>query len=297
MDRNRLAVSSWSLHESLGPRMLLKRDANGIKQPHFLPHPKTMTLTDFFDRVRAEVDVDNVELCAFHVDHRVPTSSAEIKRALARNGLKVISMPIDAGNISVANPAWLEDDLREIEGWMDFAADLGARYVRANASSYVARDEALAPLDVTISSYRRLCDYAEARGMVMTIENHGGITTDPDVMLQIIHGVGGNRLKVCYDTANFPPVAGVQMNPNPPEVDTAPLYEGLSKIAPYVGIIHAKAIALDENLRHRPYDLEKTLRFTIDAGFTGPVSIEYGAGVDEWENCRRTKRLLERVFG
>ncbi|TAK21763.1 MAG: sugar phosphate isomerase/epimerase [Chloroflexota bacterium] len=297
MDRSRMCVSTWSLHQSLGPRLLTKRDANGVKQPHQLPHPKTMTLFDFLDGVRPKLDIDNVEICGFHVERREPTYVAQLKAAIARNSLNVVSMPIDAGNISIADPTYREDDLREIEGWMDFAADLGVRYVRANAQSYVARDEVLGPLSVTIDSYGRLCDHAARRGMVMTIENHGGMTVDPDVILAIIAGVGGNRLKVCMDTGNFPPIQSHQMNPVPPTgLDPAPLYRDLAKIAPYTAIIHAKSIWFDGAGNHLVYDLAHTLRLTRDAGFTGPVSIEYGAGVDEWGNCLKTKRLIEGVF-
>jgi hypothetical protein len=297
LDRSRLALSTWSLHEQLGPRRLTKRDDKGVKQPHQIPHPQTMTLLEFLAQVRPKVDVDQVELCAFHVPSREPGYVAELKDALKRNELSVISMPIDAGNISVENPGWREDDLAEIEEWMDFAADLGAKYVRSNASSYVARDEPLAPLDVTIDSYRRLADRAAARGMQMTIENHGGLTTDPEVIVRIVEAVGPAKLKVCLDTGGFPPVAGRQGSPEPPtDLDPEPLYKDLARIAPYTGIVHAKTVWFDAAGRHLAFDAHHTLRIARDAGFAGPVSIEYGGGVDEWTNALRTKRIIEEVF-
>jgi sugar phosphate isomerase/epimerase len=292
-----IALSTWSLHEQLGPRRLTKRDANGVKQPHEIPHPQTMSLLEFLAQVRPRVGVDQVEICAFHVPSREPGYVAQLKDALKKNALSVISMPIDAGNISVADPGWLADDLAEIEEWMDFAADLGARYVRSNASSYVARDEPLAPLDVTIASYKRLADRAAARGMQMTIENHGGITTDPEVIVRIVEAVGPDRLKVCLDTGGFPPVAGRQGNPVPPtDMDPEPLYKDLRRIAPYTGIVHAKTVWFDEAGNHLAFDAHETLRIVKETGFDGPVSIEYGGGVDEWTNAARTKRIVEEVF-
>jgi hypothetical protein len=292
-----IALSTWSLHEQLGPRRLTKRDANGVKQPHEIPHPQTMSLLDFLAQVRPKVGVDKVEICAFHVPSREPAYVAQLKEALKKNELSVISMPIDAGNISVADPAWLADDLTEIEEWMELAAGLGAKYVRANASSYVARDEPLAPLDVTIASYKRLAERAAARGMQMTIENHGGITTDPEVIVRIVEAVGPERLKVCLDTGGFPPVAGRQGNPVPPtDMDPAPLYRDLKRIAPYTGIVHAKTVWFDSQGKHLAFDAHHTLRIVKETGFNGPVSIEYGGGVDEWTNAQRTKRIVEEVF-
>jgi hypothetical protein len=292
-----IALSTWSLHEQLGPRRLTKRDANGIKQPHEIPHPQTMSLLDFIAQARPKVGVDQIELCAFHVPSREPAYIAQLKGALRENRLGVISMPIDAGNISVADEGWREGDLAEIEEWMELAADLGAKYVRSNASSYVARDEALAPLDVTIASYSRLADYASKRGMQMTIENHGGLTTDPEVIVKIVEAVGPKRIKVCLDTGGFPPVAGRQGNPIPPtDLDPEPLYKDLARIAPYTGIIHAKTVWFDAQGKHLAFDAHKTLRIVKDTGFDGPVSIEYGGGVDEWTNAQRTKRIIEEVF-
>jgi sugar phosphate isomerase/epimerase len=296
MDRSRLAVSTWSLHDQLGPRHLTTRDDAGVKRPHELPHPSVISLLDFVRQVRQEADVDQVELCAFHVPSRERSYIDQLQRALAEERLTVLSMPIDAGNISVADPAWREDDLREIEGWIDLAADLGARYVRANASSYVAQ-EPLAPLDVTIDSYRRLCDYAGQRGLTMTIENHGGLTADPEAIVAIVEAVGPDRLKVCLDTANFAPVAGHQSSRTPPAgIDPEPLYAGLARIAPYAGIVHAKTVWFDPAGQHLVYDAARTLRIVRDAGFDGPVSIEYGGGVDAWPRVRRTREIVEEVF-
>ena len=296
MDRSRLALSTWSLHEQLGPRRLTRRGADGVKRPHEIPHPQTMSLLEFLDQVRPRVDVDQVEICAFHVPSREPGYVTDLKAALRRNDLTVLSMPIDAGNVSVADEGWREDDLREIEGWIDFAHDLGVKYVRVNASSYVAQ-EPLAPLDVTIASYSRLCDYAAARGMVMSVENHGGITADPEVIVRIVEGVGPDRLKVCLDTGGFAPIAGRQGNPVPPtDVDPEPLYRSLARIAPFTGIIHAKTVWFDEQGRHLVFDPAHTLRLAKDVGFDGPVSIEYGGGVEEWTNAARTKKIVEEVF-
>jgi sugar phosphate isomerase/epimerase len=296
MDRARLAVSTWSLHEQLGPRRLTRRDADGVKRPYEIPHPQRISLLDFLAQVRPRLDLDQVELCAFHLPSREPAYLEQLEAALREHRLSVLSMPIDAGNLSVADPVWREDDLREIESWLDLAARLGARYVRANASSYVAQ-EPLAPLDVTIGSYRRLADRANGHGMTMTIENHGGLTADPDTIVRIVEGVGPDRLKVCLDTANFAPVMGHQMSPTPPSgVDPEPLYQGLARIAPYAGIVHAKTVWFDRDGNHLVYDPQRTLRIVRDAGFDGPLSIEYGGGVDEWNGALRTRRIVEEVF-
>jgi sugar phosphate isomerase/epimerase len=206
----------------------------------------------------------------------------------------MIAMPIDVGNISVANPEHREHDLAEIESWIDVAADLGAKMVRTNASAPMSQ-EPLAPIETTIASYQRLTAYAAKRDLQMTVENHGGITADPEVVVRLAQAVPG--LRVCLDVGNFAPVMGLREPPKEP-LDIAPLLAGIRRCTPYAAILHAKTTHFDENGRHLGWDPEVALRAAKDAGYAGPVSIEYGGGgPDEWTNVLRTKELVHRVFG
>lgn len=144
-------------------------------------------------------------------------------------------MPIDVGNISDANPAHRAEDLVAIEGWMRVAADLGARMVRVNASAPVAAAPP-APLGVTIESYHRLAREARTLGLELLVENHGGITADPQVIVALVEAVGRENLNVLVDIGNFEPLLLLQMavmqGRAAPEIDVTPLYAALARIAP-----------------------------------------------------------------
>ena len=157
--------------------------------------------------------------------------------------------------------------------------------------------EPIAPLEATIASLRRLLDYGAARGVAVLIENHGGITADPQVVVQLVEAVGPERLKVCVDTGNFEPALSHQRHDaDLTGLDWTPLYEGIRTIMPYAGMVHAKSARFEPDGRHAGWDLAHALRIARDAGFAGEVSIEYGGGIDEWENTLRTKRTIEAVF-
>ena len=298
MDPKKLAVSTWSLHTALGALHLSRRDENGKKVPSSFQFPgagaPTLELLDFPRLARERAGVSQVEICQMHIPMRDPEYLGQLKLALQEAGVELLSMPIDVGNISVADESHREDDLAEIESWIDVAADLGARMVRTNASAPMSQ-EALAPIDATITSYKRLTAHASKHGLQMTVENHGGITTDPEVVVRLAESVPG--LRVCLDVGNFAPVMGLREPPKE-RLDIAPLLDGIRRVAPYAAIVHAKTTRFDEQGRHPDWDAEAALRAVKESGYDGPISIEYGGGgPDEWTNVLRTKEMVERVFG
>jgi hypothetical protein len=299
--QNQLCVSSYSLRQHLGPIRFMMCGADGQKSPFDWEQPQTMSLLDFPLQVREKLGIDAVEICQFHISERTPEYLAQLKRALGDAEVRLINMPIDVGNISDANAVYREEDLTEIEEWMRFAADLGAAMVRVNASTAMAGAK-LAPLDVTIESFRRLARMADSLGLQLLIENHGGITTDPAVIVQIVEAVGTDQLKTLADIGNFEPLLSMQMaifqGQQPPEVDATPVYSALAQIAPYAGLVHAKTHDFDEHGQPLYLDVVRALRVVRDTGYLGAISIEYeGNHGDAWENTRRTKELVEQAFG
>jgi len=292
--RNQLCVSSYSLRQHLGPIRGTFRGPDGQKEPFVWEQPQTMTLLEFPGQAREKLGVDVVEICQFHLPDRSPAYLEQLKRALREAGTRLVNMPIDVGNISDANRTYREEDLDEIEEWMRVAAALGAGYVRVNASAPLSKAQ-LAPLETTIESYDRLAHTAESLGMQLLIENHGGITADPAVIVKIVEAVGPNRLKTLVDIGNFEPLMSMQwaimQGQTPPEVDPTPVYGAIAQIAPYAGLAHAKTHDFDQQGRPLHLDVVR------DAGFAGPISLEYeGNQGDAWENTRRTRALVEEAF-
>lgn len=298
--KNQVAVSSYSVRQLLGPIRVSMRGPDGKKAVFNWDQPQSMTLLEFPAQVREHLGIDSVEICQFHLPERTPAYLDQLRAALGDAGVQLVNMPIDVGNISDANAAYREEDLAEIEEWMQAAAQLGAKMVRVNASAPMSGAEHAA-LDVTIESYRRLARTAQSLGLQLLIENHGGITADPQVIVSIVEGVGGG-LKTLVDIGNFEPLMSMQMaimqGQEPPVVDAEPVYSSIAKIAPYAGLVHAKTHEFDADGRPLRLDVVRALRVVRDTGYTGPISLEYeGNNGDPWENTRRTLGLVEEAFG
>jgi hypothetical protein len=300
--KNQLCVSSYSLRQQLEPVKIMFRGTDGKKAPFVWgePPPHAITLLELPALIRERLGLSAVEICQFHVPDSSPVYVDRLKSALARADVELVNMPIDVGNISDVNPAYREEDLTEIASWMHVAATLGARMIRVNANMPMVPDTA--PIEVTIDSYRRLARTAESLGLQLLIENHGGITNDPEVIVKIVEAVGPSKLKTLVDIGNFEPLLSANMaefqgKPRP-TVDPTPVYSAIARIAPYAGLVHAKTWRFDASGKPTDLDVVRALGVIRDTGFPGPISIEYEGNVgDPWENTLRTKGLVEQAFG
>jgi sugar phosphate isomerase/epimerase len=298
---NQLCVSSYSLRQQLGPVNIVFRGPDGTKKPFVWGDQPTqaITLLELPMLVSERLGLGALEICQFHIPESSPNYVDRLKDALTTADVVLVNMPIDVGNISDVNQDYREEDLAEIEGWMRVAAILGARMVRVNASGPMVPEAA--PIEMTIDSYRRLARTAESIGLQLLIENHGGITADPEVIVQVVEAVGPSKLKTLVDIGNFEPLMSANMaefqgKPRP-EVDPTPVYGAIARIAPYAGLVHAKTRAFDADGKPADLDVVRALRIVQDTGFTGPISIEYEGSVgDPWENTLRTKGLVVEAF-
>jgi sugar phosphate isomerase/epimerase len=262
--------------------------------------PQTMTLLEFPRVARERFGVKAVEIPQVQLPQRDPQYITTLKQALRDADVQLLNMPIDAGNISDANPEWRNEDLVSIEDWMQLAAELGAHMVRVNASMPLATQPP-APLEVTINSYRRLARTAQDLGLELLVENHGGITNDPEAVITLLQEVGQDKLKLLLDTGNFEPLISMQIalmqGREAPSVDITPVYSLIARLAPYAYLLHAKTHEFDDMGRPLRMDTARALRIIRDAGYAGPISVEYeGSDGDPWENTRRTIELVEEVF-
>jgi sugar phosphate isomerase/epimerase len=87
---------------------------------------------------------------------------------------------------------------------------------------------------------RQLCDATKNSKVRFGIENHGRATNDPNLMMQILDGVGSKRLGITLDTANLywfgHPLDEV--------------YRTYERFAPHVVHTHCKSIRYPEDKRN-----------------------------------------------
>jgi sugar phosphate isomerase/epimerase len=206
-----------------------------------------------------------------------PDNLEEVKAALDKYGVKVVNMPIDYGNISQLDDEKRKADLEVIKLWIDVAAELGSKAARVNTGQ---QPEGVFDLSITAASYRELAEYAETKNVVLILENHGGMSADPDNILKLFEMVDHPNFRICPDFGNF-------------EDDIR--YEALDKIFGLNALlVHAKTYDFDEQGNHPKFDFDKCMDIAKKHGFDGYYSIEFEGWGDQVDGIKRTIELLKK---
>lgn len=176
--------------------------------------------------------------------------------------------------------------LRAVENhyeWIDAAAELGCATIRVNASSSGSHEE---QAQLAADGLRRLCEYGEAMGINVVVENHGGLSSNGKWLAYVMELVDHPRCGTLPDFGNF--------NISPTE--RYDIYQGVSELMPYAKAVSAKSHDFDANGNETEKDYRRLMRIVVDAGYSSWVGVEYeGDRLSEYDGIRATKRLLETV--
>lgn len=298
---NYLAVSSFSLHSALGPLTIEKRQDDGQLTNLVIEFPRRHSLEEFFELARDRVGVKAIELCEIQFDSATPERIGQLRAALSASGLHLLTLPIDTGNLGEPNDVWRQQDERRILRWFEIARELGARYVRVNAGT-PGVEVAEAAMDGLVASLRSLGDKANAMGLRLLIENHGGSSSDPDFLTGLLDKVGPDRLGLLLDLGNFDPLVAVSharfTNPDVEDtgLDLEPMYANIARLAPVASLVHAKMVDPARDGTPLP-DVPRALAILAAAGYNGSISIEWeGQKGDPWERTARVASMVREVF-
>lgn len=148
--------------------------------------------------------------------------------------------------------------------WVDIAHYLGCHAIRCNMRG--GPDDWKQDKDIVkraAESFSDLLDYAAGSGLNIVIENHGGASSNADILVALMKEVNNPRFGTLPDFGNTN------------EGDDG--YEVMRKLMPYAKGVSVKAgWALDES--HPRYDLAKMIKIAQDAGYHGYWGIESSYG-------------------
>ncbi|SHF78696.1 Sugar phosphate isomerase/epimerase [Kaistia soli DSM 19436] len=252
-----LAVSSWSLHRTLGRTWPNRpdHDVTPVAEPTW--GEGSITLLEF-PAVVAALGINRVEVCSFHIESRDAAYLAKLKAALAASGVTLQTLLIEYGDPS--DPATAERDLAWMERWIDAAAALGAEKARVIAGKAKPSPEAL---DRSAAGLNRIGQYGAARGVEVVTENWFDLLATPDDVDGLFARLDGS-VKLNGDFGNW---------------DGPGKYGALAAIFPRAVCCHAKGDFSSGSLDTEDY--AACLKAATEAGFRGPYTLIYDGPDDD----------------
>ncbi|RMF40125.1 MAG: sugar phosphate isomerase/epimerase [Planctomycetota bacterium] len=244
--RLKLSLAAYSMRKYLTPQ-------NG--------QPPEMDLFDFVDFC-ADHGLTGAELTSYYFPDQVtPEYLFRLKRHCHLRGITVSGGAI-RNDFCAADREKVEQDLQHTRTWVRHYAMLGAPVIRIFAGKEVPGEE----LDVTLArcakNCMRACRDAARQGMMLALENHGGVTATADGLLGIVHQVDSPAFGVNFDSGNF------RATDDP--------YAELARIAPYAINAQIK-VEIHRHGKTEETDLERVLDILREAGYSGWVALEYEA--------------------
>jgi sugar phosphate isomerase/epimerase len=107
-------------------------------------------------------------------------------------------------------------------------------------------------------------EYAATRGVILGLENHGGITERADRIVQIVKKVDSPWVAVNLDTGNF----------------NRDAYKQIAMILPHAANVQFKSEIRDESGARVESDWDRLTRMLAEAGYKGYMALEYEARED-----------------
>lgn len=233
-----------------------------------------MTLEDFIREVYA-AGLDGIDLTEYFFSSTDAAYLYRLKRLALDHGL-------DISGAAIGGAFALPDGPRAAhvafaKEWVDVAVMLGAPCLRVFAGPVPeghSQEEAVA---WCIDGLKEVLPYAEQKGVVLGLENHGGITSTYEQVARILKGVGSDWLRVTLDVGNY---------------RTDP-YREIAQTVPHTVTVHAKnQIGTDPPQR---IDYPRVIHLLREGGFKGYLSIEVHVGAEAKSHVVRFGQYLKTL--
>lgn len=270
------------------PRFLLGLAAYSLREymkdgthqrPQSIAPDRLIDMKGFID-FAADQGCQGAELTSYYFPPNVTKEQLlDIRRHAFLRGLEISGSAV-GNTFTIPDGAELDAEISMVRLWIDHCATLGAPHLRvfAGAPKGLSVSEGIKQC---IKSLRICADYAATRGVMLGIENHGGIVSQPEVLEEIVNTVDHEWVGVNLDGGNF-------YSPTP--------YEDFARLAPYAVNVQIKV-----EINHQPggkqaADLPRLVDSLRRANYQGYVTLEYESTEDPYSAIPRHLTELRKLL-
>ena len=255
-----------------------------------------MTLPQVIDWI-AESEGEHLELAVLgdDPDSPIPNIASDpayvdrIREHAAAAGVPLTNLAIGA-DLSTGDPA----QVARVKEYVDLAGRLGITRMRHDVVAHAGHEGDDTPLfeqvlPHIVAASKEIAQYAAARGITTSLENHGFFVQSAERVRRIVHAVDEPNFLTTLDVGNFvcvdedPAVAVAQNLPYAMVVHFKDFYIRPADASPGAGWFRSRG---GKHLRgavvgNGDIDLRAVARAIRDSDFSGYAAIEF----EGWEDC------------
>ena len=239
----------------------------------------TITYEDLVD-MAVENDVDGLDLTVYWFpQENLDRFLSSLRRKAYLNAVEIPSIAIRS-DLCRKEARERDREAAWLMHWVDVADRLGASHIRVfggNVPDGSTEDEAA---EWCADVLKRVADYAGSHGVILGLENHGGITLKADRVISIVEAVDHAFVGINLDTGNF--------HSDP--------YEQIAKCIPYAVNSQFKVTIRYDDGHVEQGDWDRIVKMFADGGYRGYMALEYEDDEDPFEAVpRHLARINELV--
>ena len=243
---------------------------------------KAMTYQDLI-RIAVDTGTDGIDMTVYWLPGTTDDVLLPLRREAYRNRVEIYSV---GTRVRLAQPTadLREKELVELRKWVDVAQKMGSTHVRVFGGSKPADATMEQAIGMAVETLKRGAEYAGSRGIILGVEDDGGITEFAKETIQIVTGADSPWAGMNLDIGNF----------RPPKV-----LEQVEMSIPHAVSTHIKTeMAQDDGKTKVPYDWDRVFSMFAQHGYRGYMGLEYEAADDAVtsvpKHLRRLKELAQK---
>jgi L-ribulose-5-phosphate 3-epimerase len=216
----------------------------------------------YADLVRLAVDLgtDGLDLTVYWFPNTSPEFLLPLRRLAYKSAVEIYSISIST-NMCQPTPELREKEVAKVKEWVDAANGLGASHIRVFGGTVpktATEDQAAAWV---VEVLKRASDYSGTKGVILGLENHGGITARADRIIEIVRKVDSPWVGINLDTGNF----------------REEVFPQIEKCIPYAVNVQVKAEMRNDDGQRGPQDWSRIIDMLVKGSYKGYLALEYEA--------------------
>ncbi len=238
----------------------------------------TMRYEDLVD-MAVENDVDGLDLTVYWFPKE------DLNRFLTGLRLKAYMNAVEIPSIAIRSDLCRKTERDQdqeaawLTHWVDVADRLGASFIRVFGGAVPKGSTEDEAASWVVEILKRTADYAGSKGVILGLENHGGITVEAARIHKILDAVNHPFVRMNLDTGNF------QSKP----------YEQIASSVRYAANSQFKVEITFENDRKEESDWDRIVKMFADGGYRGYMVLEYEAKEDPFVAVPRHLKTLNAL--
>lgn len=234
-----------------------------------------MTYDDLV-RTAVDLDVDGLDLTVYWFPNTSDAFLLPLRRLAYKNAVEIYSISVRTDMCKPAGEA-RDKQASDLRNWVDVAVKLGAGHIRVFGGA-IPKNATLDQASSWVTEMlKSAAEYAGSKGIILGLENHGGVTERADTVIKIIKAVDSPWVGINLDTGNF----------------NRDGYQQVEMCLPYAVNAQFKVKIRDENGVEQNADWNRLVKMFAQSGYRGYFALEY----EEKEGARTAVPRFTRELG